>query len=152
MPGRTHCGWSSRGWSSQWIRNCILAAAIAAVVPPAAVLPVQAAEGEFPFEVELLLDARPLPDSKRIPMLEIFEDGRAMIDLWCYSGNGRIEIKGDMVRVTFGQMRPQGCTQQRHERDEELAMALSKVTQWRLEEDVVVFVGPTELRFRLSSH
>ena len=68
MLGRTQ-----NGWSSQWIRNCILAAAFAAVVPAQA--------AEFPLEVELLLDARPLPDSKRIPMLEIFEDGRAMIDL-----------------------------------------------------------------------
>ena len=30
---------------------------------------------EFPFERELLLEAKPLPGSKRVPMLEITRDG-----------------------------------------------------------------------------
>jgi len=139
-----------------WFRNWVICGAFVAATC-ATITPVQAQEAketqaEFPFEIELLFDAKPLPGSKRVPMLEIFEDGRATIDLWCYGGNGRIEISGEMIKVTFGSMQPQGCTPERHQLDEELGLALSKVTQWRREDDVVVFVGPTELRFRLSSH
>jgi hypothetical protein len=130
----------------KWMRRCAFVA-----VAYATIVPVQA-ETEFPFEVELLFDAKPLPGSKRIPMLEIFEDGRATIDLWCHSGNGRIEVTGEMIKVMFGPMRAEGCTPERQQRDEELGSALAKVTQWRMEDDVVVLVGPTELRYRLSSH
>ena len=133
-------------WLRKWMQHCAFVA-----VACVAAVPVQAA-AEFPFEVELLFDAKPLPGSKRIPMLEIYEDGRATIDLWCYSGNGRIEVKGDMIRVLFGSMRAEGCTPERQQLDEELGRALSRVTQWRVEDDVVILVGPTELRFRLSSH
>jgi hypothetical protein len=45
-----------------------------------------AAQAGFPFEHEMLLDVRPLPRSRRVPILEIFADGRAQIDLWCRSG------------------------------------------------------------------
>jgi hypothetical protein len=114
------------------------------------------AQQEFPFEVELLLDEKPLPGSKRVPMMEINDDGRAMIDLWCFGGSGLVEISRDKIKVTFTQMRPQGgaanCTPDRQQRDEELGLALTRVTQWRKEDDVIVFIGPTELRFRISSH
>jgi hypothetical protein len=33
-----------------------------------------------------------------------------------------------------------------------MVAALSQVTQWRIEDDVVLLIGPTELRFRLSTH
>ena len=142
-------------WFGNWMLCGAFVAAVCATIVPIRAQEVQekqAAQAEFPFEVELVFDAKPLPGSKRVPMLEIFEDGRATIDLWCYGGNGRIEISSEMVKVTFGSMQPQGCTPERQKLDEELGLALSKVTQWRIEDDVIVFVGPTELRFRLSSH
>src|SRR5262245_62355493 len=49
----------------------------------AMVLATTATAAEFPFERELLLEAKPLPGSKRVPMLEILREGRALIDLWC---------------------------------------------------------------------
>jgi META domain-containing protein len=110
------------------------------------------AQAEFPFEQEMSLDEKPMPGSKRVPMLEILPDGRAIIDLWCKSGDGMAEVKGDAVKLTLGTMREEGCTPERLQRDEDLATALGQVTQWRLEDDVVVLVGPTELRYRLSSH
>jgi hypothetical protein len=110
------------------------------------------AQAEFPFEQEMALDEKPMAGSKRVPMLEILPDGRAMIDLWCKSGDGAVEVKGDVIKVTLGTMRDEGCTPERLQRDEELATALGQVTQWRLEDDVVVLVGPTELRYRLSTH
>jgi heat shock protein HslJ len=111
-----------------------------------------AAAAEFPFERELLLEAKPLPGSKRVPMLEITRDGRAIIDLWCRSGEGRVKIEDDMIEFTLGAMREEGCTPERTQRDEALAAALGKVLNWSLEDDVLVLSGPTELRYTLSSH
>jgi heat shock protein HslJ len=107
---------------------------------------------EFPFERELLLEAKPLPGSKRVPMLEITRDGRAIIDLWCRNGEGRVKIEDDMIEFTLGAMREEGCTPERTQRDEALAAALGKVMNWSMEDDVLVLSGPTELRFTLSSH
>lgn len=107
---------------------------------------------DFPFERELLLEAKPLPGSKRVPMLEITRDGRAIIDLWCRSGEGRVKLEDDMIELTLGPMREEGCTPERAQRDETLAAALEKVMNWSMEEDVLVLIGPTELRYTLSSH
>src|SRR6266568_482054 len=106
---------------------------------------------EFPFERELLLEAKPLPGSKRVPMLEVLREGRAMIDLWCKSGDGRIEVTGDTMKITIEAMRVESCTPERSERDDALAAALEKVMGWRMEDDVLVLIGPTELRYTLSS-
>jgi hypothetical protein len=110
------------------------------------------AQAGFPFEHEMLLDVRPLPGSRRVPILEIFADGRAQIDLWCRSGPGLVEIAGNAVKFTLGPMREAACTPERAQRDEELAVVLSQMTRWRRENNIVVFVGPTELRFHLSTH
>jgi heat shock protein HslJ len=107
---------------------------------------------EFPFERELLLEAKPLPGSKRVPMLEITRDGRAIVDLWCRSGEARVKIEDDMIEFTLGAMREEGCTPERMQRDEALAAALGKVMNWSMEDDVLVLAGPTELRYALSSH
>jgi len=115
-------------------------------------LAVTAAAAEFPFGRELLLEAKPLPGSKRVPMLEIARDGRAIIDLWCRSGEARVKIEDDMIEFTLGAMREEGCTPERTQRDEALAAALGKVVNWSLEDDVLVLSGPTELRYTLSSH
>jgi heat shock protein HslJ len=111
-----------------------------------------ATAAEFPFERELLLEAKPLPGSKRVPMLEITRDGRAVIDLWCHSGEGRVKIGDDMIEFTLGAMREEGCTPERTQRDEAIAAALEKVMNWSMENDVLVLSGPTELRYTLSSH
>jgi heat shock protein HslJ len=110
------------------------------------------APAEFPFEREMALDVKPLPGSKRVPMLEIFADGRAVIDFWCRSGDGRAEVTGDAITFTLGPLREEACTPERLQRDDEMATALGQITQWRLEDDTVVLIGPTELRYRLSTH
>jgi heat shock protein HslJ len=118
----------------------------------AILLSATALAAEFPFERELLLEAKPLPGSKRVPMLEITRDGRAIIDLWCRSGEGRVKIEDDMIEFTLGAMREEGCTPERMQRDEALTAALEKVVNWTMEDDVLVLIGPTELRYTLSSH
>jgi heat shock protein HslJ len=128
--------------SLRWALGVLMAAGLAAT----------AVAQEFPFEREMLMDVKRLPDSKRVPMLEIFADGRASIDLWCKSGEGRAEVMGDTIKFTLGEMREEGCTPERLERDEALVVALAQVTQWRLEDDAIVMIGPTELRYFVSTH
>jgi heat shock protein HslJ len=127
-----------------WLRLLTGAAAI--------LLSATASAAEFPFERELLLEAKPLPGSKRVPMLEVTRDGRAIIDLWCRSGEARVKIEDDRIEFTLGAMREEGCTPERTQRDEALAAALGKVMNWSMEDDVLVLSGPTELRYTLSSH
>jgi heat shock protein HslJ len=127
-----------------WLRLLAGAAAI--------LLSATASAAEFPFERELLLEAKPLPGSKRVPMLEVTRDGRAIIDLWCRSGEARVKIEDDRIEFTLGAMREEGCTPERTQRDEAMAAALGKVVKWSMEDDVLVLSGPTELRYTLSSH
>jgi heat shock protein HslJ len=125
-----------------------LSAAAATLLAAAAAF----AQAAFPFDRELLLDARPLPGSRRIPILEIGADGRAQIDLWCRSGAGQVVVSGTTIKITLGPLREEACTPERARRDEEMAAALSEVTRWRTDGDRVVLVGPTEIRFFLSAH
>ena len=125
-----------------------LSAAAATLLAAAAAF----AQAAFPFDRELLLDARPLPGSRRIPILEIGADGRAQIDLWCRSGPGQVVVSGATIKIMLGPLREEACTPERARRDEEMAAALSEVTRWRTDGDRVVLVGPTELRFLLSAH
>jgi hypothetical protein len=124
--------------------------AAATVMLLAAVRPAMAAE--FPFDREMLLAVKPLPGSKRVPMLEIRAGGRAQVDFWCKSGAAQVEVAGAAIKFTLGPLREEGCTPERAERDEAMIAALSQVTQWRIEDDVVVLSGPIELRFHLSTH
>ena len=126
----------------------ILTAAMAMVL----VAHVAALAAEFPYDQEMLLDAKPLAGSKRVPILEIGADGRAQVDLWCRSGLAQVKVSGEAITFTLGPLREEGCTPERTARDEEMIAALAQVTQWRIEDDVVVLSGPTELRFYLSMH
>src|SRR5256885_16872187 len=99
------------------------------------------AQAAFPFDRELLLDARPLPGSKRVPILEIGADGHAQIDLWCRSGAGQVVVTGMTIKFILSIMREDSCTSERVQRDEEMAAMLSQVTRWRMENDVVVLIG-----------
>jgi hypothetical protein len=110
------------------------------------------AQADFPYEQELFLDMKPLPGSKRVPMLEILSDGRAMIDLWCKSGEGRVTITGNAIKITMGPLREENCTPERAKLDESLAPDLEAVTSWQVEDDVLVLTGSSELRYRLSTH
>ncbi len=50
--------------------------------------------------MDLLLDAPPMKGSKRVPIVEIDEDGTAVIDLWCDRVEGRAEVSGDTITIT----------------------------------------------------
>jgi hypothetical protein len=137
---------------SEISRYSFLNGFVAAVGLFAAAAPLPAGAAEFPFDHEMLLDVKPLPGSKRVPILDIGADGRAQVDLWCKSGAAQVEIIGTAIKFLLGPLREESCTPERAERDQEMIAALSEVTQWRMEDDVVIFGGPIALRFRLSTH
>ena len=106
----------------------------------------------FPFDQEMLLEARPLPGSRRVPMMEVHPDGKATVDLWCHSAVAQIEFTGNEVKFDFVSAKPENCTPERIELDQKMAKALLEVTHWRRKNDIVEFVGPTSFRFRISTH
>lgn len=114
-------------------------------------VPAHASE-PFPFGSELMLEAAPMPGSKRVPMLEIDDDGAAAIDLWCARLRGRATVGDDSIAIAAGQLPPAQCEPQRQAGDAELLAALTQATKWRRSGDLVEISGPTTLRFRLMTN
>ncbi len=110
------------------------------------------ASGPFPYGSELMLDAAPLPGSKRVPMLEIEDDGTATIDLWCASLRGEAKVGDDTISIVPGPAQPAQCPPERQASDAALLATLAGVTQWRRDGDLVELVGAITLRFRLMSN
>jgi heat shock protein HslJ len=111
-----------------------------------------AADQGFPFDRELLLDVEPLRGSKRVPSLEVEANGRAVIDVWCASGPAQVTVAGETITIVPGAMAARACPSEQMRRDDELLAALAQSANWRREADIIVFVGPQMLRFRLSTH
>ncbi len=114
--------------------------------------PAVASERAFPFDHELMLDAAPMPGSKRVPILQITENGAASIDLWCARARGQASIGGDSITIVAGPIEPAQCAPERQSSDENLLAALAQVTNWRRRGDVIEFQGATTLRFRLMTN
>jgi hypothetical protein len=106
----------------------------------------------FPFGSTLMLDAAPMRGSKRIPMIEIAEDGAASIDLWCASATAKAIVTDDSITIAPWDSFNVQCEPERAARDEELLAALAGVTKWRRNGDVVEFLGAAPLRFRLMTN
>ena len=111
-----------------------------------------AADRSFPFDSELLLDAKPMKGSKRIPVIEIGPDGRAAIDLWCNSVEGQIVVVETTITVMTGKKTQRQCDPARMRGDEELLSALLQATSWTRDGAVVTLRGAKTLRFRQPSN
>jgi len=110
------------------------------------------AASEFPFGLEMTLEARPQPESKKIPTLEIGDNGEATLDLWCKVGKGQFSVANDTVIFVPGAMEDRGCTPERAQADDALLNALGTAATWKRQGDFISFVGATTLRFRLSTN
>jgi hypothetical protein len=132
------------------LRACSLPALIAAAIVIVASPP--AGAQSFPYDQEMLLETKPLPGSRRVPMMEIHPGGKASVDMWCHSAVAQFTITGSDVKIEFVSAKPENCTPERIELDQAMAKALLEITQWRRRNDIVEFVGPTTFRFRLSTH
>jgi heat shock protein HslJ len=120
-----------------------------------AIWPAYAGE-PFPFGSALMLDTVPMPGSKRIPMVEIDDDGTAAIDLWCASLRGQATVGDDSIAIVPGPiqtgMPAAQCEPQRQASDAALLATLAEVTKWRRAGDIVELSGQTTLRFRLMTN
>lgn len=110
------------------------------------------ADNSFPFGQDLLLDARPMKGSKRVPIVEIDEDGTAVIDLWCDRVEGRAVISGASITITPVARAGAACPPERAQADDDMIEALQQVTGWRRSASGVVLTGPRALNFRLPTN
>src|SRR3954465_1972861 len=95
------------------------------------------AQSAFAYDRDMVLDARPLRGSRRVPILAIAEGGEAQIDLWCKRGRGQAAISGDAITITIGAMNDESCTPERAQADDEMLAALSEVTGWQQRGDTL---------------
>jgi heat shock protein HslJ len=106
----------------------------------------------FPFGSELVLDANPMRGSKKIPILDIGQDGTADIDLWCNTVKARLVVAANTVTIVTGEVSARQCPPDRARADSELLTALNEVTNWRMEHEALVFTGGRTLRFRVQTN
>jgi hypothetical protein len=129
-------------------RFCVLVAVVLLGLPGLA----RAVDNVFPFGTELMLDVEPLYGSKRVPMLQIEDNGTAAIDLWCASVHASATVGENSITIVAEPAEPAQCTPERQSGDETLLAALSQVTNWRRDGDVIELIGPTTLRFRAMTN
>jgi heat shock protein HslJ len=106
----------------------------------------------FPFERELLLDAKPMKGSKRIPVLAIGRQGETMIDLWCNTVEGQVVVVDGIISIMTGAKTNRPCDPARLRGDDEILAALLDAKTWRRDGDVVTFMGARTLRFRIPTN
>jgi hypothetical protein len=136
---------SGIGFLKQAVGALVLAAAAFHVSPAGA-------DEGFPFGLEMTLDAARQPGSKRVPTLEIGDNGEATLDLWCKSGKGQFSVAGNTVIFVPGPLQDRDCPPARAQADEELVAALSEAATWKRQGDLISFIGTTSLRFRLLTN
>ncbi|MGJ4997994.1 META domain-containing protein [Bradyrhizobium sp. HKCCYLS3077] len=107
---------------------------------------------EFPFGMEMTLDALPQPGSKRVPDLDIGDHGETVLELWCKGGKGQFSVAGNTIVFIAGQIEDRNCPAARAQADDELIAALSAATNWKRQGDLITFIGPKTLRFRLNTN
>lgn len=110
------------------------------------------AQQGFPFDSELLLDARPMPGSKRIPNMDVGANGTIALEMWCNRVEGQVIVAGDTITVLTGETTNRPCPPERARGDAELLSALTEVTGWRRQGSTVMLIGPKTLRFRLATN
>ena len=112
----------------------------------------QARAEEFPFGFEMTLDSRALPGSKRIPSLEIGDNGETVLELWCKGGRGQFSVAGDTVIFVPGAMEDRNCAPDKAQLDDALVAALGEATNWKRQGDAISFIGAKVLRFHLNTN
>jgi len=130
-----------RRWRGRSVAVAAIGAAIFLCLAPSAL-----AE-PFPFGSELVLDVNPMPGSRKIPVLDIRQNGLAEIDLWCNSVKAQLVIAANTITIITGEMSSRQCPPDRARADDDLVTALNQVTNWRMEDSALVFTGGKTLRF-----
>jgi hypothetical protein len=113
--------------------------------------PARADDG-FPFGLEMTLDVARQPGSKRLPNLEIGDNGEVVLELWCKGGKGQFSVAGNTVIFVAGPLEDRGCPPARAQADDELLASLSEAATWKRQGDLVSFLGAKSLRFRINTN
>ncbi|QPF85931.1 META domain-containing protein [Bradyrhizobium genosp. L] len=133
----------------RFLRGVALSSAVLGAAP--ALTPALAQE-EFPFGALMTLDAARMPGSKRIPSLEIGDNGEVSLELWCNGGRGQFSVAGNTVIFVPGAMENRNCPPDRTQADGDLLAALGEATTWKRQGDVVTLIGSRSLRFQINSN
>jgi hypothetical protein len=110
------------------------------------------AETGFPFGMEMTLDGPPQPGSKRVPDLDIGDNGEVVLELWCKGGKGQFSVAGNTVIFVAGPLEDRACPPAKAQADDELIAALTDASTWRRQGDAVSFIGSKTLRFRINTN
>jgi len=110
------------------------------------------ADDGFPFGLVMTMDVARQPGSKRLPNLEIGDNGEAVLELWCKGGTGQFSVAGNTVIFVPGPLQDRACPPAKAHADDELVAALSEAATWRRQGDFVTFIGIKTLRFRLDTN
>ncbi|SPP92244.1 META domain-containing protein [Bradyrhizobium vignae] len=110
------------------------------------------AEEGFPFGTEMTLEALPQAGSKRIPNIEIGDNGEVVLELWCKGGKGQFSVAGNTVIFVPTQIQDRSCPPAKAQADDELVAALGSVETWKRQGDVLMLTGPKPLRFRVNGN
>jgi len=133
------------GFPGQAAVTLVLAVAVFHAIPAAA-------DEGFPFGFEMTLEAARQPGSKRLPTLEIGDNGEATLELWCKGGKGQFSVAGNTVIFVSGPLEDRACPPARAQADDELIAALSEAASWKRQGDLVLFIGTRSLRFRINTN
>jgi hypothetical protein len=110
------------------------------------------ADDEFPFGLDMTLDAARQPGSKRLPTLEIGDSGEVILELWCKGGKGQFSVAGNTVIFVAGPLEDRACPPARAQADDDLVAGLSQAATWKRQGDLVSFMGAKPLRFRINTN
>jgi hypothetical protein len=113
--------------------------------------PARADDG-FPFGLEMTLDVARQPGSKRLPNLEIGDNGEVVLELWCKGGKGQFSVAGNTVIFVAGPLEDRACPPARAQADDDLIAGLSEAATWKRQGDFVSFIGTKSLRFRINTN
>ena len=110
------------------------------------------ARADFPFDGELRLDAGPMRGSRRVPNMDVAANGAIALEMWCNRVEGQVVVAGETLTVVTGAPTTRSCSPEQSQADAELLATLSEVTGWQRAGDLVTFVGPKSLRFRIPTN
>jgi hypothetical protein len=110
------------------------------------------AEEGFPFGTEMTMEALPQPGSKRIPNIEIGDNGEVVLELWCKAAKGQFSVAGNTVIFVAGQVQDRACPPAKAQADDELLTVLGSVETWKRQGELLTLIGPKTLRFRVNTN
>lgn len=134
-------------------RSLTTIALLAALAAPIVLIetPAKAQQG-FPFGMLLTLQAAPMRGSKRIPNIEIGDNGDVTIELWCKAAEGQFSVANDTIIFIPGEVDNRNCPADKAQADDNLLAALADVATWKMQGSNLSLIGSRTLRFQINTN